>query len=63
MSTGIAIVILFEALLGIGICIGFLHEQKIMEWEQRTARNIRRKLCEKWLNRGDLVAVTKWTTR
>ena len=62
MSTGIALIILFEAILGIGIIFGFMHEDKVIEWEQKTAREIRRRLCEKWLNRGDLEAVRVWTT-
>lgn len=63
MSTGIALIILFEAILGIGIILGFMHEDKVIAWEQKTAREIRRRLCEKWLNRGDLEAVRIWTTQ
>lgn len=63
MATSTAIIILCEAILAIGIIFGFMHEDKVIEWEQKTAREIRRRLCEKWLNRGDLEAVRVWTTQ
>ena len=63
MSIGTAIVILAEAILAMCIIFGFVHEDKVIAWEQKTAREIRRKLCEKCLNRGDLIVVQKWTTR
>lgn len=62
MSTITAIVILFEAILLIALVLGFANESKVIAWEQKTAREIRRRLCEKWLNRGDLEAVRVWTT-
>ena len=54
MATGIGIIIILEALFGIGIIYGFMHEARVIEWEQKTAREIRRRLCERWLNQGDL---------
>lgn len=54
MSTLIAIIILAEALLALAIIYGFIHEDRVIAWEQRVAREWRRRLCERWLNRGDL---------
>ena len=56
MSIVVGIVILIEALLALGIVFGFVHEDKVIAWVQATAREIRRRLCERWLNRGDLEA-------
>ena len=60
MSIAVGVVILIEALLALGIVYGFMHEDKVIAWERRTAREIRRRLCERWLNRGDLEAVTRY---
>lgn len=60
MSVVVGIVILIEALLALGIVYGFMHEDKVIAWEQATAREWRRRLCERWLNRGDLEAVTRY---
>lgn len=57
MDTVTAIIILFEAVMALGIIYGLLHEDRVIEWEQRIGRKFRRRLCERWLNRGDLEAV------
>lgn len=57
MSIAVAIVILFEAILALVTVYGFLHEDRVIAWERRVGREFRRRLCEKWLNRGDLEAV------
>lgn len=60
MSTGVAIIILTEALLALGIIYGFMHEDKVIAWEKRTWLEIKRWLCERWLNKGDLYVVTHY---
>ena len=60
MSTGIAIIILAEALLALGIVYGFMHEDKVIAWEKRTWLEIKRRLCERWLNKGDLDVVVHY---
>lgn len=57
MSTGTAIIIMMEAIaLVIWVVLAMGYDQRIKAWEDRTARRIRRWLCERWLNRGDLEA-------
>ena len=65
---GTAIIITLEALaLVIWVVLALGYDQKIKRWEDRTARRIKRwkdrmirrikrRLCERWLNRGDLEA-------
>lgn len=66
MSTLIGMVIIFEAFVGIVVIYGWLHEDRWIAWERRAAerirdaaREVRRRLCERWLNRGDLDVVVR----
>ena len=60
MSIGIAILILCEAMLALGIVYGWIHEDKVIAWEKRTWLEIKRRLCERWLNKGDLDVVIRY---
>lgn len=60
MSTGTAIIIIIEAVAAMGLIWGWTNETKVKAWEQRVAREIRRRLCERWLNRGDLDVVVRY---
>ena len=67
MSTGTAIIIVAEALLALAVVYGWVHERLLIRFERRmgklfkaVAREIRRRLCERWLNRGDLAVVVHY---
>ena len=67
MSTWIGLIIMTEALAGLAIIYGYMHEDRVIAWEKRAAeriraaaREIRRRLCERWLNKGDLDVVVRY---
>ena len=42
METYVAIIIVLEFLLMVGCVIGFMFEKRIMKWERKQARKIKR---------------------
>lgn len=48
-----AMIIVLELALLIGIVSAWRYDRQIRRWEDRAIREIKRRLCERWLNEED----------
>lgn len=66
MPTWLSGVIIFEVIFVFAIVWGFMHEEKLIDFEdkikffaKRKIRKIKRKLCAKWLSEEGLIVPQK----